>query len=79
MGTVKRVLLVYPERRWVTPERLLTWHADAIANGQVPAQKHTEDWRRAAYDLEDIGHITLGKEWVSKQEQWAVGGFVVEG
>ena len=57
---VLRILIVHPERRFVTPESILVWHADAIANNQVPASRHTTDWRRAAADLEDIGAITLG-------------------
>lgn len=59
---VKRILMVYPSRRFVTPEYILEWHANAIANGRVPAGQHTDDWQRAAADLEDIGVLTLGRQ-----------------
>lgn len=30
--------LIYPERRVVTPECMLTWYTDAVANGQIEDQ-----------------------------------------
>jgi hypothetical protein len=50
--------LLYPERRTVSPETILTWYRDAVANGEledmgdaVPAE--------AAFYLHDAGLITL--------------------
>jgi hypothetical protein len=52
------VSLVYPERRRVPAARIMVWHADAVANGEVA--EHTNDLRQAIADLEDLGHITVG-------------------
>jgi len=50
--------LVYPEKRMVSAETLLSWHADKAADGEV---EWTDDITKAIYDLEDIGFITVGR------------------
>ena len=52
------VRLVYPEHRMVSEEQIMTWHADAVVNNGLRA---TNDLSQAIVDLEDLGHITVGK------------------
>jgi hypothetical protein len=59
LGTGERVTLIYPENRSVPASQIFTWHSDAVANGEV--EEHTSDLKKAIYDLEDIGFITVGK------------------
>jgi len=59
--------IIYPEDRIVPEDTILTRHADAIANGELPAGSHTEDALKAAQELEHIGHITLHKEQPADQ------------
>ncbi len=53
--------IIWPEDRIVPEDTILTHHADAIANGELPANSHTEDALKAAQELEHIGQITLAK------------------
>ena len=52
------VRLIYPEHRMVSEEQIMTWHADAVANDGL---RVTNDISQAIADLEDLGHITVGK------------------
>lgn len=50
------IYLVYPERRWISAERLTQWYADAVANMEAQPGARTVD--EMAAELEDIGFIT---------------------
>jgi hypothetical protein len=50
--------LIYPEKRVVTPECILTWYTDAVANEQVE-DNGAISAHRAAMLLHANGLITL--------------------
>jgi hypothetical protein len=50
--------LLYPERRVVSNELMLTWYADAVANGEVEDMGALPSSTAARY-LHDQGLITL--------------------
>ncbi len=52
------VRLIYPENRIVTETQIMIWHADAVVNDGLRA---TNNLAQAITDLEDLGHITVGK------------------
>jgi hypothetical protein len=62
MGVAGRVLpmfhILYPERRVVTSERILTWYTDAVANEQI-VDIGAISAHRAACRLHQAGLITL--------------------
>jgi hypothetical protein len=51
--------LLYPERRSVTPETILTWASDAVANGEIDQAWDEGNARQAAAALHEAGIITL--------------------
>lgn len=50
------IYIIYPERRWVSADRLTDWYADAVANMEAQPGARTVD--EMAAELEDIGFIT---------------------
>lgn len=58
-----KIYIVYPEKRWVYDETIITWFTDAVADGLIDTTHNwkTEDVKEMAAILEDIGHITVGK------------------
>lgn len=52
--------LLYPERRIVSPETIMTWYIDAIANGQIEDLGATSAFL-VAQALHEAGLITLAK------------------
>ncbi len=53
------IQLYYPAIQKVTPAKIMGWHADMVANGEI--DEATDDLEQAIRDLEDIGWITAGR------------------
>jgi hypothetical protein len=59
---VSRILIVYPEERWVTPEQLIAWARDDIANGEsylCADQREVQTLEDAIAVLNDSGSVTV--------------------
>ena len=48
--------LIYPEKRLVSAETILGWHANEVVNSGL---RPTEDVDRAILELEDLGLIAV--------------------
>ena len=57
LNSIGHFCIIYPSKRCVSPEELMTWATDAYYNHESTALP--EDPYHAAQILEDIGHITL--------------------
>jgi hypothetical protein len=55
--------IVYPERRWVTADRLIIWACDAVANGDTSIEATREEIQAdvglAIEILHDSGYATV--------------------
>lgn len=57
----KMVHILYPEDRWVSPEKIMLWAKDAYADGEIDHEP--EDLEDAIEMLQDAGIITVPKKW----------------
>ncbi len=57
--------LVYPDRRWVSDQRIIDWYTDALASGLIqPCNEFVHDANDVVgmtTALANIGWITVGK------------------
>jgi hypothetical protein len=62
--------IIWPEKRWVTAQRIAIWYGDAVANGKISADDVGHAIRAAsslagpelqARALHNAGLITLGR------------------
>ena len=55
------VFIIWPERKWVSEEKIATWFSDAVANDLIAphylSAKTTEEMAKA---LDDAGYLTVG-------------------
>ena len=52
--------IIWPERRFVSEDKIRVWYSDAVANGEAEETDLTEV-EEMARELSSIGHITLGR------------------
>lgn len=53
--------LLYPEAGIITAAKLMNWHQDAVANGEVEGGLDVYDVRGAIEQMEDAGLITIAR------------------
>ena len=53
--------IIWPERRWVSEDRIKMWYSDAMVNGDAEDETIFDDTETMARKLHDIGTITLGR------------------
>jgi len=53
--------MIWPERRWITSQQVMTWYRDAVANDQVEDVAGDDDVEMMLNQLAWAGLITLGK------------------
>jgi len=53
--------LLYPEAGIITASKIMNWHADAVANGEVEGGLESHDVRGAIDQMEDAGLITIAR------------------
>lgn len=56
------VRIIFPENRMVSPETLIGWAKDAVANGDTEPDGFDGSLESAMYLLEDIGQVTFADE-----------------
>lgn len=56
------VYIVYPEKRWMSDETIISWFKDGIADGMISAEegKQCHTILDMARLLADVGYITIG-------------------
>ncbi len=56
------VMIVWPERRWVSAKQIASWFADGVANNEIdPEYLDAKTTQEMAAALSDAGMITLGR------------------
>ena len=62
------IYIIYPERRWISEQKLASWYADAVAN--MEAEPGARTVREMAAALEDIGFITRAEAPLYPQPEY---------
>ena len=56
------VFIIWPEKRWVSEEKITTWFSDAVANGRIaPHYLRAKTTEEMAAALDDAGYLTVGR------------------
>jgi hypothetical protein len=54
------VYLVYPEKGWVSNQKIISWYDDAVVNGKITGP-YADEVADMVAALDDIGDITAGE------------------
>jgi len=61
MSGDRQFFIVYPERRWVSEAKVITWYRDAVANGEITDRTKLVRVSDMLSELEDAGLVTQGR------------------